>query len=242
MKTRNLGSLSSVHIVRIIAGLEIVFSDCKVDREERRRLDEVFAKSKLLVEEADSRVIDISPEAKVGEIDERVDRKWVVIRDVFAAVGRLADEVPMGEEAARLLKRWFPNGVAFTSQDSQLQLEHGRKLLSEMESETLSAPLKAFVAPILGSLKKDHVVYKAALDDKLVEVKRSPQLQAARAETIEALAALVGYIEVMATDEKSRARAERLLAPVDTMLESIRRPVSRKPDGETDVEPATDSQ
>lgn len=242
MKTRNLGSLSSSHILRIVAGLEIVFSDCKVDREERRRVDEVFARSKLLVEEADARVIDVTPEAKIGEIDVRVDRKWVVMRDVFAALGRLSDELPMGEEAARLLKRWFPNGVEFTSQDSQLQLEHGRKLISEIDSASLSAPMKAFVAPILGSLKKDHVLYKSALDEKLVEVKRSPQLQAARTETLEALAALVGYIEVMATDTKSRARAEKLLAPVDAMLESIRRPSTRKADDETDMDPATDPQ
>lgn len=226
MKTRNLGSLSSAQIARIVAGIELAYETIKTDREEQRRLDALRAASVPLVLEIDARVVDTEPEARVGAIDTIVDRKWGILRDFYEVGARL--DGPVGEECKRLLKRYFPDGIAFTTMDSQLQLAHGLSLVHKLLAEDMSAPIAGFARPILVGLKKDHVEYKAALDAKLLYVRAAPQLQIAREKAIDALEDLVSYVDVMAKRDPDRAK--RLLAPLDTMVEATRRPAPKKKD------------
>ncbi len=235
MKTRNLGSLSSAQLVRIADGIQIVYVDIKPDKEEGLRLDVLFAATAPLQAETDARVIDNEPEARVGAIDAIVDRKFGVLRDFFECGSRLDGAV--GEECSKLLKKYFPDGISFTTLDSQLQLAHGTSLVTKLLAEPMSATVNAFANHVLVGLKKDHVEYKSALDEKLLYVKATPQLQIAREIAIDALEDFVSYVDVMS--KKNMPRAKRILAPVDTMLESIRRPVPRKKD---DDETPTDPQ
>ena len=226
MKTRNLGALSSAQLVRVVAGIQLAYAKQKTDREEVRRLEALLAATEPLAAETDARVVDSEPEAKVGAIDAIVDRKWGIVRDFLECASRL--DGPTGEECKKLLKKYFPDGISFTNQDSQLQLAHGLSLVTKLHAEDLSAPVKGFLHPVLVGLKKDHVEYKSALDEKLLYVKAAPQLQVARESAIDALEDLVSYVDVMS--KKDMARAKQLLAPLEVMLESNRRPVPRKKD------------
>ncbi len=220
---RNVGQLTALHLVRVHEGLDATTRSVKLDAEEKKRLRQLKEACHLLSEEQRLSSTNSEPEARIGAIDARVDRKWVVARDILAALGRLADELPLGEEAQRLERKLLPHGIGFTRLDSDAQLAHGTTLLDAFLAEEMSPALLGCLGPILERLREDHVEYAEALQARLVTVKRAPRLGAARLAAVEALQSFVSYVEVMADSPEAITRAEAILAPVDGLLERSRR-------------------
>lgn len=222
MISRKLGRLSSTYLVRIAEGLALSTKRESLDAEARRRLHAVRAAAKPLAIACDERTIDKLPATTIGKLDARVGRRWSVLRNLLVELARLEAIHPLGAEARSLLRSYFPNGVAFLDFPAQLQLRHSRALLTELERATMTAPLRAIAAPLLAGIREDQTHYQRALDEALICVKPSPVLATLRKPALEALAAFVEYVAVMARGESGAERAARILAPVDTVLAALR--------------------
>ena len=232
---RNTGNLTALHILRVVVGLQATTSNCKLDAEEKRRLVRFFEAGERLGKEQGLAAMDTEPEARVRVVDERVDRKWFVVRDVLASLGRLAGELPLGAEAERLSRKLLPEGVAFTRLDGNAQLAHGQRLHAAFMAEKLSPAMKQVLGPILAALGADHEAYASALLRSLTTRKRTSELGVARREALDALDALVALVCVMATTPEAVARAEAILVPVDAILEIERQQRASGGDADPDV-------
>lgn len=218
--TRNVGNLSSLHLPAIAVGLKKTTARCPFSDEETKRLKRFFASMKPLAEETKSRMqVDVA-EAKVRTLGTRVGRNWIIVRDVVEAYARLQDVAPIGDEAARLLRKYFSD-MAFLRFDASAQSTHGRNLLTCLAEEPMSE-LAALVLPVLAVQKADHVEFEAAVQESLVYLERVSALSHLRREAVEALAAFVVLAEAMATTADDIARLNTILAPVDATLAKMK--------------------
>ncbi len=229
MKTRKLGRLSYAHVLRARDGIERALKDQGIgafggiDGEAKRRYSLFRRACSALDVEAKAYVVNDTPEAKIGKLGARVGRLWSVLRRMLQELARLADVLPAGEEAEQAHRKFFPDGLLFVNQGAQVEIHHGKALLAEIEAHAFSPYLSTMLAPILVHLREEQLVYEVALGEKLVTVKRTPELRRLRTVAIAALVAFVDYVEVTVTDDASRARADAILAPVD-LLRAMARP------------------
>ncbi len=228
---RNVGHVSALHLPRICEGLKETTSSCKLSPEETRRFKAFVVACKPLMAETHLRLGAEIVEASVGAIDARVDRGWYVLRDLLEAYERLAEVSALGAEAGRLKRKYLPN-VDFTRLDTSAQLTHGKTLLACLAEEDLSKELLACLRPVLTILEADHVEYEQAIQADLVRVARASQLVATRKAAVEALQGFVTLVEVLASAPEEIAQVELVLAPVDAILEKVKR---EKPKGAGDA-------
>ena len=218
---RNVGNLSSLHLAGIAAGLKQTLEGVTLSAEESKRLKQFFVAMKPLEQETKGRMQADLAEAKVGALDLRVDRNWILVRDLVEAYARLEGVAPIGDEAAMVLKKYFAS-TAFLRKDTAAQAEHGKTLLVCLDEEPMSKELRAIVRPALTVQKADHAEYELAVQESLVTTERISALAPLRREAAEALQAFVTLAEVMATTNAEVAALNAILAPVDAVLAKVK--------------------
>lgn len=221
MKPRNLGRLSSAYLVRISEGLARSTKTVELDAEAKRRLSAFRSAAKPLASEVGTRAVNSAPEPAIGKLAAGLDQRWSVVRNVLRELARLSDVHPIGADATGLLRTYFPNGLAFLDLSAQLQLQHGRALLIELERAELSCPLRALLEPLLAGIREVHGHFQAALDAKLLRVESAPTLATLRKPALDALEAFVAYVAIM-DDGRDGGHAAQVLAPVDAVLTTLR--------------------
>lgn len=221
MKPRKLGRLSSAYLVRIATGLELSTKAASLDAEAKRRYSAFRSAVKPLANECRGRAVNTVPDSAIGKLAAGLDRRWSVVRNVFRELARLSEVHPLGVEAQTLLRTYFPNGLGFLDRSAQLQLQHGRALLIELEAANLSRPLRALVDPLLEGIREDQTHFQAALDAELLRVQSAPLLATLRKPALDALEAFVAYVALMAPGESVEGNAARILAPVDAVLATL---------------------
>ncbi len=214
---RNVGNLSALHLPGIAQGLKTTTAGCKMSAEETKRLKRFFVTMKPLAEEAKGQMQEDVAEARVREADLRVDRNWVVLRDILDAYARLEDAASIGIEAARIGRKYFSD-MAFIRFDTAAQATHGSTLLACIEEEPMSKELTAVVRPVLDVQKKDHAEYEGVVQQSLTYIERISALNPLRRDAIEALQSFVVIAEAMATSPEEIAQLNAILAPVDAIL------------------------
>lgn len=231
--TRNVGNIPSLHLPRVCEGLRESTSGCKLDPEIMRRLKTFFVACKPLEVETHLKIGADTAEATIREVDLRVDRNWHILRDIFAAYGRLADVNALGAEAARIHGKYFAD-MEFTRFDTSAQLTHGTALLACLDEAPISKELLACVRPVLAVQKVDHAEYAAAIQAGLVYVERVSNLAPLRKVAADALQELVTLVEVLASSPEQIAEATAILAPVDATLEKIKPAKAKSSNGKTE--------
>lgn len=226
---RSVGNVSSLHLPGIAAGLKQTTEGVTLSAEESKRLKKFFVAVKPLEHETKGRMQADLAEAKVGAIDLRVDRNWIVLRDLTEAYARLAGVTELGDEAATLLKKFFAD-MSFLRRDTAAQAEHGKALLVCLEEEPMSKELRAILRPALAVQKVDHAEYEAAVQESLVTLERVSALAPLRRDAADALQSFVTLAEAMATTNEEIAALHTMLAPVDAILAKVKASMAKGED------------
>lgn len=237
--TRHLGNLSSLHLPGIAAGLEETTADRTLSPEETKRLKRFLAAVKPLAAEAKAAMQADVVERSVRATDLRVDRDWIVVRDIVEAYGRLEGVVPIGDEAARLQRKYLTT-MAFLRYDTSAQAAHGKTLLACIAEEPMSKELAAALRPALAVLKADHAEYEATVRENLVFIDRISALGDLRREALDALQSFVVLAEAMATTPEEVTALNAVLAPVDSSLARLKSSTSKGAKQEPITEPITE--
>lgn len=233
MRNRATGILSSVHIIAVVDGLLRTTAGAKLDAEERRRLDAACEATGHLRTEASKHHQSQDPEAKVRTWDLVVDRDWGVLYGMLTQLAKLKDVIPLGTEAAEIVRVHFATKLDFTRLDTTAQAQIGKGKLAALEALEISPALAATVRPVLKLLRKNHTAYEAAVTERSDTVRVTGELQPLRVKAVEALDNFLSYVEVMAVTPKAKARAATMLAPVDTILSLAKRVRPARPPKDT---------
>ena len=230
MSKRASGWLSSFQLVAAVEGLLRTTEGLKLDPEERRRLEATQETCRPLEDEAKKSNLVTDPIVRVRSCDEVVDRDWRAVYGVLAKLAPLDGVLPLGTEAAKIVRKVFPTKLDFIRKDATVQAQIGRGKLDELEATEMSPELSALFRPLLKLSRKDHLAYEKAIAEKSDTVKAKGELNPARKATSEALDAFVGYVEIMATTPQKQKRAAAMLAPLDAIL-ATRRATNLKSSG-----------
>jgi hypothetical protein len=222
MSKRASGWLSSFQLVAAVEGLLRTTEDLKLDPEERRRLEAAQETCGPLEEEAKKSNLVTDPALRVRSCDEVVDRNWGVVFGVLAKLAPLDGVLPVGTEAAKIVRKVFPTKLDFIRKDATVQAQIGRGKLDELEATEMSPELGGLFRPLLKLSRKDHLAYEKAIAEKSDTVKAKGELNPARKATSEALDAFVSYVEIMATTPQKQKRAAAMLAPLDAIIATRR--------------------
>jgi len=148
MSKRASGWLSSFQLVAAVEGLLRTTEDLKLDPEERRRLEATQETRGPLEEEAKKSNLVTDPVVRVRSCDEVVDRDWRAVYGVLAKLAPLDGVLPLGTEAAKIVRKVFPSKLDFIRKDATVQAQIGRGKLDELEATEMSPELSAlFRAP-----------------------------------------------------------------------------------------------
>lgn len=234
---RSLGNLSALQSPSIAIALKTSTAKCKnMSSEELKRLKHFFVTVKPMTVESKTVMQAEAMEVKVRTHDIQVDRDWVIVRDVTNAYARLEGVTPIGDEAARLQRKYLSD-MEFLRYDTTSQATHGKTLIACLAEEPMSKELSAILRPALTQLQADHVAYEEVVQESMLYTARVSALQPLRREAVDALQSFVTLAEIMAETPEQIAQLNAMLAPIDSCLAKMKPSASRSTDKDEPEQP-----
>lgn len=151
--------------------------------------------------------------------DASLDRSWGAVFTRLKAFAELPhDEYATAKEAAALMERIFPDGLAFLRLPYAQEWAESERRIQMIDNEKFAKTLDKVAGPeFLQQVRRNHVVYGEVLG--ITKPNPAPQ-GPARAENLKSLRkAISRYVFAVlasAVDEESTQRALQALRPIDT--------------------------
>lgn len=166
---------------------------------------------------------DASTDADAGDdartADLRLDRAWVAVGRRLEVLADLPPHLPEAEEAARLHRGLFPEGLAFLNLPFREQWAHSDQRLRLVEDDDLGPRLAPLVGGfVLDELWAAHEEYGRVLgiEDPTASLGAPARQVEGLRELRDAIAAYVLQLLAVAHDDPGRADAVRAaLSPID---------------------------
>jgi hypothetical protein len=157
-------------------------------------------------------------EAKVRTVDILEDRAVGAFRDLLAAWARLAEVLELGEVAARLLQRLFPDGIDFILLTPAAEFAEVDHRLETIKREKLDADIESLgAAPMLAYLREVHEEYGKVTGARApLPERESPQVLALKRELADVVRQYVVAVSgsIIRKQPATRTLADLLLQPL----------------------------
>ncbi|MBK6685959.1 MAG: hypothetical protein IPG45_15910 [Deltaproteobacteria bacterium] len=151
--------------------------------------------------------------------DASLDRSWGAVFTRLKAFAELPhDEYALAKEAAALMDRLFPDGLAFLRLPYAQEWAESERRLQMIDNEKLTKTLDKAAGPeFLQQVRRNHVVYGEVLGiTKPDPMPQGPARAEHRKNLRKAISRYVFAVLASAVDEESTLRALAALRPIDT--------------------------